>query len=76
MFKFPDLFSYSIQKNEMVGEIVRMDNMYLVWNLKWRILFFLGEDFVFENILSMLRDFILSLGRGISGFGGILKLVF
>lgn len=40
-----------------------MDNVDLVWDITWMILFFLREILVFENLLSMLLDIFLSEER-------------
>lgn len=40
-----------------------MENVDLVWDLRWHRSFYLRELYVYENILSMLQEVILSLKR-------------
>lgn len=56
-------------------EIGRVENMELIWSLRWRRNLFLRDLHVFENIISLLYGFIL-FWIEISEFGSILDRFF
>lgn len=59
-----------------MGEISKMENGNLVWDLRWRKSFFLHELLMVDDLLSMIHRCILSLKKEISGSGIIEEMVF